>query len=210
MQAFRYNISRATNPQFTYDTFAFAVAAAARNFVTNGFANGTTPGVSDINNVGPFFLNESFPPNWYRRGIPYTLPNGLFDAVLQRSLHPETIQLGANQGVGNFVPLSTQVSSMTGAQLGCFLLENLLSATPGQLAPVVVNNLATYKAFLAGMVAPFMFKDGYFNCGFTSFAQPGQNAGFVPTSGTGSASSGSPVKGAYPGIGYIQPDSQPS
>ena len=59
-----------------------------------------------------------------------------------------------------------------------------------------------------GTVVPFFVNDGYFNCNLTNFVKPSAPAG-VDQSGSQS-SSGSPINGAYPGIGVIAPDSQPS
>ena len=46
---------------------------AERVFVYEGLANSTS-GLANYDNVAPFFLNETFPDNWYRRGVPLTLP----------------------------------------------------------------------------------------------------------------------------------------
>jgi hypothetical protein len=156
--------------------------------------------------VAPFFLNETFPPNWYPRGVPLTLPSAVAEAVGLFALNPR--ELGANEGLNNFVPLQTSLTSATPAQVGCFLLQNILDATPGQIAGTVIDNLEVYEGFVKGVLAPFFFVDGYFNCEFESFVAPSANAG-VSDDGSVS-SSGSPVNGAYPGIGVIKPDSQPS
>ena len=117
-------------------------------------------------------------------------------------------ELGANEGVGNFVPLDTNITTQTPAQLGCFLLENFFDLAPGQIQPAVADNIELFEAFVKGTVAPFFINDGYFNCNLTSFVMPSSSAG-VDQSGSKS-SSGSPVNGAYPGIGVIAPDSEPS
>ena len=63
-----------------------------------------------------------------------------------------TRALGGNQGVGNFVPLdlSTNLSTAIPAQIGCFILENLLDAAPGQLDPTIYNNFELYTGFIKG------------------------------------------------------------
>jgi len=117
-------------------------------------------------------------------------------------------ELGGNEGLNNFIPVGLDLTSQTPAQIGCFILENILGLAPGQIQPTIVNNLELYTAFLQGVVAPFFVDDGYFNCDVTNFVKPSASAG-VDSSGSNS-SSGSPVNGAYPGIGVIQPDPQPS
>ena len=170
------------------------VSHAARVFVYEGLANGTENGRADYASVAPFFLNETFPNNWYRRGDPFTLP--------------AAFEVGGNEGLNNFIPLDVDLGSKTPAQLGCFILENFLDLAPGQIQPTVVNNLDLFTGFVKGIVAPFFINDGYFNCDVTNFVKPSASAG-VDQSGSES-SSGSPVDGAYPGIGVIEPDSQPS
>lgn len=138
--------------------------------------------------------------------MPLTLPSAFIEAGDLFQANPRA--LGGNEGVGNFIPLGTNLTSKTPAQVGCFLLENFLDLAPGQVQPTIVNNLNTYLGFVKGAVAPFFVQDGYFNCNVTSFVEPSASAG---VNSTGSkSSSGSPVNGAYPGIGVIAPNSQPS
>jgi hypothetical protein len=112
-------------------------------------------------------------------------------------------ELGANEGLDNFALLNLDVSMKTPAQIGCFLLENFLDLAPGQIQRTVVNNLNVYSAFIKGAVAPFMIDDECFNCDVANFVKPSAPAG-VNKDGS-QASSGSPVNGAYPGIGVIPP-----
>lgn len=116
-------------------------------------------------------------------------------------------ELGGNQGLDNFVPFQDDLSSQTPAQVGCFILENILDLAPDQLKPAIADNFDTYQAFVQGIIAPFFENDGFFNCNVTNFAKPSPNAGVSPA---GVSTSGSPVNGSYPGIGVITPDSQPS
>ena len=205
-QGFRYDISRETNPQFLAGVVWFAVSHAERVFVYAGLANGTTPNVANYDNVAPFFLNETFPENWYRRGTPFTLASAFGNAVALYLQNPR--ELGGNEGLGNFVPLGTDLMTQTPAQLGCFILENFFDLAPGQILPAVADNLALFEGFIKGTVAPFFINDGYFNCSLTSFVTPSSGAGV--DSSNSQSSSGSPVNGAYPGIGVIAPNSQPS
>ncbi|KAI9696140.1 MAG: hypothetical protein M1820_008281 [Bogoriella megaspora] len=204
----RYDYSRETNPEFLAGVAWFAVSHAERVFVYEGLANGTATGAGDagFDNIGPFFLNETFPENWFRRGVPFTLPQAFGEAAAMFLANPR--ELGGNEGIGNFVPLNTNITSLTPQQLGCFLLENFLDLAPNQIQPTVVDNLDLFEGFVKGILAPFFIDDGYFNCNVTTFVEPSANAG-VDQSGSQS-SSGSPVDGAYPGVGVIAPDSQPS
>lgn len=63
--------------------------------------------------------------------------------------------LGGNQGVGNFVPLdlSTDLSTASPAQIGCFILENILDVALGQLDPTIYNNFELYTGFIKGKAA---------------------------------------------------------
>ena len=158
--------------------------------------------MADYQNVAPFFLDERFPESWYRRADPFTLPSALIEAVNMFMLNPR--EIGANEGLNNFVPLELDIESQTPAELGCFLLENFFDLAPGQLQSAVADNLDLAEGFVSGVVAPFFFGDGYFNCNFTSFVKPSSSAG-VSTTGAQS-SSGSPVNGSYPGIGVIEPN----
>ena len=114
---------------------------------------------------------------------------------------------GANEGLNNFVPLGLDLSSQTPAQLGCFIIENILDLAPDQFKPAIANNYDLVQGFVQGMILPFFVGDGFFNCDVQSFARPSASAGEYQGS---VSSSGSPVNGSYPGIGVIAPDSQPS
>lgn len=116
-------------------------------------------------------------------------------------------ELGGNEGLNNFVPFGVDLSSQTPAQIGCFILENILDLAPDDFKPAIANNFDIYQAFVQGIVAPFFENDGFFNCDVTNFAKPSASAG---QAGGSQSSSGSPVNGSYPGIGIIAPDSQPS
>ncbi|KAL1847336.1 hypothetical protein Plec18170_008688 [Paecilomyces lecythidis] len=207
---YRYDLSRETNPEFYAGALWFAVSHAERVFVWEGFANGTDQN-ADWNNIAPFFLNETFPPNWYRRGTPFSIPQAFGEAGLLFLSNPRI--LGGNEGsVDNFVPLPSAVNftQLAGdpAELGCWLVENILDVAPGQVRGAIRENFDLYQGFLKGVVLPFFTDDGFFNCNFTGFFEPGNSEGEEPARGL--SSDGSPVNGAYPGIGVIKPHSEPS
>lgn len=201
----RYDNSRATNPEFFAGAIWFAVSHAERVFVYQGLPNGTNQTYADYANVSPFFLDERFPENWFRRGSPFSLPSAFMEAAAMFLLNPR--EIGGNEGLNNFVPLGLDLSQDTPAQLGCFLLENMLDLIPGQIKNAAGEHFDLYEGFVKGVVAPFMTDDGFFNCKVSNFARPSASAGNYKGA---ESSSGSPVDGAYPGIGVIKPDSQPS
>lgn len=189
-------------PQLTQNP----VSHAERVFVFEGLANGTDENRADYDNVAPFFLNETFPENWYRRGDAFTLASTLIEALDLFLLEPR--ELGGNQGLNNFVPLELDLSSKTVPQLGCFLLENIFDIVPDQVQPAIADNFDLFSGFVKGVISPFFTNDGFFNCNVTDFVKPPPNAG---QSANGSYSAhGSPINGAYPGVGIIKPHSNPS
>jgi len=180
------------------------VSHAARVFVYSGLSNGTQADSDNYDNVAPFFLDEKFPENWFRRGDPWTLAE-TFEQVLDMFLiNPR--ELGANEGLNNFVPFNIDFSDQTPQEVVCFLFENVLDVVPGQLDWAVADVIEAYTGFAKGVLAPLVIDDGTFNCAFTEFSSPGVKAGIQPESTDPSAPAvGSPVDGAYPGIGVVQP-----
>ena len=202
---FRYDNSRNTNPNFFAGAIWFAVSHAERVFVYQGLANGTNQTYADYPNIAPFFLDEKFPENWYRRGSPFSLPSAFIEAAGMFLLNPR--EVGGNEGLNNFVPLGVDLGAMTVPQIGCFILENIFDLAPDQIKGAVANDFATYSGFVQGVISPLFESDGFFNCNVTAFVEPSASAGIAEGS---VSSSGSPVNGSYPGIGIIAPDSQPS
>lgn len=135
------------------------VSHAARVFVYEGLANGTTPGVANYANVAPFFLNETFPPYWYRRGDPLTLPAAFQEAGALFLQNPR--ELGGNEGLNNFIPLNVDLGSQTPAQVGCFILENFLDLAPGQIQTTVVDNFDVFSGFVKGVSCFLLFVPEY-------------------------------------------------
>ena len=101
-RASTFNTARSTNPNFNGGAKQFAVGLAERAFVYRGLPNGTTPDLPNFQNIGPFFLNETFPEDWFRRATPYSLANLGPDLVDLYTGNPTPI--GANEGLNNFVP----------------------------------------------------------------------------------------------------------
>ena len=97
------------------------------------------------------------------------------------------VELGANEGLGNFVPLDTNPSAMTPSQIACFVLENILDTGPGFVAPAIVNNYDLVQSFINGAIAPFFTS---YNCDLTSYTVPSASAG---EDVTGSPSDDGPV-----------------
>jgi hypothetical protein len=173
-------------------------------------ANGTStgPGDASYRNIAPFFLNETFPTDWYKRGVGFSLPSAL-QSGLQMFLS-NARELGSNDGIGNFVPLQTNLTELSASELGCFALKNLLDVAPGQLQTAVVDGVNVVEGFLNGVLAPFFVGDGFFECeAVGTFVAPAPEAGKENTE-PGLGAYGSPVDGEYPGIGEVKPDVQPS
>ena len=70
-----FNTALSTNPVFSGGAKQFAVGSAERAFVYRGLPNETNPDVADFENIAPFFFNETFLRDWFRRATPYSLAN---------------------------------------------------------------------------------------------------------------------------------------
>ncbi|KAL8797109.1 MAG: hypothetical protein Q9195_000576 [Heterodermia aff. obscurata] len=217
-----YDDSRATNPHFDAGPKWYVIAHGERVFVYRNMLNGTSPGecshfdpnqiytgrvvvvrftqrptnvstdtAPDFGNVGPFFLNETFPKNWFRRPTPFPLADFLLDITSLYLGSP--VELGANEGLGNFVPLGTDPSAMTPSQIACFVLANILDEAPGSVAINIVNNYNLIQGFLNGAVAPFFAN---YNCDLTDYTVPSASAG-EDTTGSSSDDGPAIVNGVY-------------
>ena len=139
----------------------------------------------DFANVAPFFLNETFPVNWFRTSIPLSLAEFLVDVTALYSSSP--VELGGNEGLGNFIASDIKPSAMTPSQIACFVLENILDTAPGFVAPAIVNNYDLVQGFINGAIAPFFAN---YNCDLTNYSVPSASAG---QDVTGSPSDDGPV-----------------
>jgi len=184
-----YQESKDTNPEFDAGAKHLAVSLAERVFIYRALPNGTDETNANYANVAPFYLNETFPPFWFRRGTPYTLPN-VADDILALYLAGPTA-LGSNQGLNNFVPLGTDFGSLTPTEVMCFLEENMLDIVPGQFSTAVTGELSVVEAFVNGAITPFFASEG---CTL-DWTTAGQSAG-TTVPGT-SAKSGILVDGVY-------------
>ncbi|KAF2173833.1 hypothetical protein M409DRAFT_48753 [Zasmidium cellare ATCC 36951] len=198
----RYDTSRKYNPSFLAGFLWFFVTHVERVFVFSLLPNGTNEGVADYANVAPFFLNETFPPNWYRRATPWNAVQNFGTAAEMFLAAPR--ELGANVGTGNFIPLGANLTAQTPEDITCFITMNLLDLIPAQLQqPALLGNQDLFQAFWKGVVWPFFVNDGHYNCPIQEFTGPSQSAG---VKGNVYSASGSPVNGKYDGLGYIAPD----
>lgn len=159
----RYDASRKYNPSFLAGILWLFVTHVERVFVFALLPNGTNPGVADYANVSPFFLDEKFPPKWYRRATPWTAVQNFGTAFEMFFAGPR--ELGANVGVGNFVPLGINITSFSPEDLTCFIVMNYLDLVPAQLQqPAFAKHGDVFRAFLKGAVWPFFVDDGHYNC----------------------------------------------
>ncbi|KAF2749999.1 hypothetical protein M011DRAFT_492975 [Sporormia fimetaria CBS 119925] len=128
--------SQINNPYLYYFPFPMIVSLGAFAFYPNFFSNGTygAGGVPNYESVSSIvgaeyddrtrefkYVPERFPPNWYRRAVPYTAANALADGYLRiypkYPLVPGVAQLGgpnfsvqtvlcdAYQGIQSIIPL---------------------------------------------------------------------------------------------------------
>jgi hypothetical protein len=163
-----YETARATNPEFNAGAKYFAVSLAERAFMFRALPNGTTVDVADAANIEPFFLFNTFPDDWFRRGTVYDLPNLATDLVNLYAGYP--FELGQNQGTGNFIPLQVDLTNKTPNQIMCYVLTNIFDTVPGQVQPALASALSTYTAFVAGVISPFFSQ---FQCStLTTFTAP--------------------------------------
>ncbi|CAK4031304.1 aromatic peroxygenase-like [Lecanosticta acicola] len=168
-----YNEAKNTNPSFNAGVRWLAVTTAERVFIFRALPNGTHEDLADYQNIAPFYMNETFPPQWFRRASPYSLAGTGSDIATLLSSSSELTVPGANEGLNNFVPLGMDISNVTPAAATCFLATAIFDETPGFLAPGIADNIGTVNAFLNGAVKPF-FAD--FDCPILTMAQPGPNA----------------------------------
>lgn len=158
---------------------------------TQKSTNISTDTAPDFGNVGPFFLNETFPHNWFRRPTPFPFADFLVDITSLYLGSP--VELGVNEGLDNFVPLGTDPSVMTPSQIACFVLENILDEAPGSFSRVVVDNYDIVQGFLNGAVAPFFAN---YNCDLQNYTVPSASAG-EETTGSSSDDGPAIVNGVY-------------
>ena len=150
----------------------FAVTLAERVFIFRALPNGTDLGDANFENVAPFSLNETFPEHWFKRGSAYSLANVGTDIVDLYAMGPT--QLGRNEGLNNFVPLDTDVGSLTPSEMTCFLETAVLDLTPGDISPAIADNYDTFTAFFNGAIKPFFAS---YDCDALNYTAPGPSAG---------------------------------
>lgn len=168
-----YKISRDSNPEFDAGPKQLAVALAERVFIFRALPNGTFLGRADDQNVLPFYLNETFPKNWFRRPTAYGLDNVGTDVVQLYALSPT--EIGHNEGYGNFIGAGGEdFGSLTPQEAECFLLQNMVDILPGQFSTAVTNHYeGITKAFIQGAITPMFAGKG---C-LVDYTAPGKNAG---------------------------------
>lgn len=169
----RYNQAKNDNPEFDAGTRWLAVTTAERVFIFRALPNGTDLGNANYDNVAPFFLNETFPREWFRRPNAYGLADTGVDIATLLASSSELTTPGQNQGLGNFVPLGVDLASVTPSTATCFLASTIFDNTPGFLSPALVDNYEIVENFLNAVVKPFFAE---FDCPGLTFDEPGPNA----------------------------------
>ncbi|KAB8343155.1 hypothetical protein FH972_022745 [Carpinus fangiana] len=145
-----YQESLTKNPSFDAGPKQLAVNLAERVFIPRALPNGTHQNLADRQNVEPFYLNETFPTQWFRRATAYNLQNVGTDIAYLFLLSPQ--QLGHNEGLNNFIPLSIDPNSLTDGTLLCYLAQNAYDILPGQIAGS--DAYKAMDAFINGAVKP--------------------------------------------------------
>ena len=164
-RATTYSQSRDTNPYFNAGVKHFVVSLAERVFIFRALPNGTDEGDANFQNVAPFFLNETLPEEWFKRGSAYSVANLATDIVALYGMGPT--EIGNNEGLNNFIPLGIDVSQFTPSQMACFIETTLLDLVPGQISPAIADNYDTFVGFFNGVIQPFF---GSFSCNDLSYA----------------------------------------
>lgn len=165
-----YNEAKNNNPEFNAGVRWLAVTTAERVFIFRALPNGTEETNANYDNVAPFYMNETFPREWYRRATPYSLVNTGTDIVNLLLSSSELTVPGANEGLNNFVPIGLDIGSLSPQEATCFLAQTVLDETPGFLSDALAANLDIVNAFLNGALKPFFAP---FNCAIgddTAFA----------------------------------------
>ncbi|EMD00520.1 hypothetical protein BAUCODRAFT_172510 [Baudoinia panamericana UAMH 10762] len=168
-----YNEAKNNNPNFDAGVRWLAVTTAERVFIFRALPNGTDETNANYANVAPFYLNETFPHEWFRRSTAYGLADTGADIANLLASSPQVTIPGQNEGIDNFVPLGIDLASVTPTEATCFLASAVFDETPGFLSPALVDNYDLVEAFLNGAVAPFFAPYG---CN-TTVSKPGPNAG---------------------------------
>ena len=128
-----------------------AVSLAERVFVFRALPNGTDETNANFENVAPFFLNETFPSEWFRRATPFSLVDLANDIATLLATSPQLTIPGRNENINNFVPIGIDLASFTPQNATCLLATTILDLVPGQIAPVIAENYDVVEAFLNGV-----------------------------------------------------------
>lgn len=123
----------------------FAVVYATRALLTLPLPNGTAPTTANFKNVAPFYLNETFPYDWYR--VPYAIgfPPFLADIGNYFLFHPQ--ELGTTYE-GRFVPFNVTIPTAP-ADIGCLGLTLLASGAPNEAEATVQAADALFNQIFA-------------------------------------------------------------
>ncbi|OCH90910.1 Cloroperoxidase [Obba rivulosa] len=146
LQQLRHQQSVQTNPTFYFVPLASALDIGAKAFITVFFTNGTygDGGVPNEESISSFFgaqllpngsyqfVPERFPDNWYRRGTPFTLLDGIGQILDFYSTRD--IPFGGNAGaVNTFEPLD--IPALTNVNgMACFIRDAIQANVPSSVS----------------------------------------------------------------------------
>ncbi|KAF2479377.1 hypothetical protein BDY17DRAFT_327353 [Neohortaea acidophila] len=171
--------SRAVNPEFAFGG-NFAVVYATRALLTRPLPNGTDPDFPNFSNIASFYLNETFPYNWYRIPDSYSLVDLLGDIGDLFLFKPQP--LGANVN-GEFVPLNISIPEAP-EEIGCLGLTLLASAAPNEVEAGAQAAAALFNQVFTPVLGQ--------SCDISIYAQP-SNASYTVEGEDTAAGSGSGI-----------------
>lgn len=169
--AYQVEASRADNPEFAMGG-NFAVIYATRALLARPLPNGTDPDFPNFDNIAPFYLNETFPDDWFRIPDSYSLVDLLGDIGDLFLYSPQP--LGANID-GAFVPLNITIPDAA-LDVGCLGATLLAGAAPDEAEEVV----QAFDAVLNQILVPTLSSAGcdisdYDTASSTAYTEEGED-----------------------------------
>ncbi|KZT41685.1 Cloroperoxidase [Sistotremastrum suecicum HHB10207 ss-3] len=143
----RFLSEQASDPNLEFSIARMILSYDDAAFLLNFFANGTE-NIVDTDILGSFFRNQTFPPNWHRRGSPgdFTVNQNTAAAIL--SAHP--LVPGTNKD-GVWTPDAPLNTGSTFKDVHLNIMQNLASS----LNTVTGDLKTNVETLLAALAKPF-------------------------------------------------------
>ncbi|KAE8251370.1 hypothetical protein A4X13_0g4023 [Tilletia indica] len=181
----RFQESKADNPYFSFVFPRYFFSYAETSLVLNSFPSAAknTSGVStDLSDLSSFFVNQTFPDEWYRKATPF----GLLDIAVGATeiLTRKFVLPGQNSGKGNYVPLGLNLSAdtLTPQNLGCAVYSFVVQSLAPSLLQGLVDTLLGVVDALLGDLSETL--EHTFDCAPQNIKDPAATA---PTTATAKA-----------------------